>query len=271
MCSRCGAPNSASMARSVSRWPPWAAGSMSQPRPADHSTLPDQQSPWMRLGGSRGPASSLIRPVTVSTSRTSAGPSVPASAARRRYGSTRRSAYHAGPAIRGRPRGVVQRQAGDEPRPRSAEAVRAGGVHAGRVHGRTSGPRRDRGGRAVSRTAPGHGRPSRGRPAPARRRAGQPAQATGFGVEGGPGAGVGDLGERLAAVGQGDPVVPPAVLARRPRAGPGPRCRPARRCARRGPQAGARPASSPVSRTAMCRAASSMRSSTALKSLASPP
>ena len=34
-----------------------------------------------------------------------------------------------GPAIRRRPRGVVQRQAGDEPGPRCAEAVRAGGVH----------------------------------------------------------------------------------------------------------------------------------------------
>ena len=42
------------MARSVSRWPPCAAGSTSQPRPPDHSTLPVHRSPWIRAGGSAG-------------------------------------------------------------------------------------------------------------------------------------------------------------------------------------------------------------------------
>ena len=72
------------MARSVSRWPPWAAGSISQPSPPDQSTFPAQQSPWMRLGGSAGPASEPIRSVTASTSRASSGPSAPASTAIRK-------------------------------------------------------------------------------------------------------------------------------------------------------------------------------------------
>ena len=54
--SRCGAPKRASIARSVSRWPPCAAGSISAPRPSGQSTLPDQRSPWMRLGRLGRPA-----------------------------------------------------------------------------------------------------------------------------------------------------------------------------------------------------------------------
>src|SRR5512142_1106182 len=69
---------------------------MSQPSPPDQSTFPAQQSPWMRLGGSAGPASEPIRSVTASTSRASSGPSAPASTAIRRYGSSRRLAYHGG-------------------------------------------------------------------------------------------------------------------------------------------------------------------------------
>ena len=84
------------MARSVSRWPPCAAGSMSQPRPPDHSTFPAQQSPWIRLGGSAGPASEPIRSTTSSTSRASSGRSAPASTARIRNGSSLRCAYHCG-------------------------------------------------------------------------------------------------------------------------------------------------------------------------------
>ena len=53
--SRWGQPNRASIARSVSRWPPCAAGSISQAPSVDHSTLPDQRSPCSRAGGSGGP------------------------------------------------------------------------------------------------------------------------------------------------------------------------------------------------------------------------
>lgn len=71
------------MARSVSLCPPCAAGSMSQPRSPDHRTLPDQQSPWIRLGGSLGPARSAMLAATDSTSPTSAEVSAPESLARR--------------------------------------------------------------------------------------------------------------------------------------------------------------------------------------------
>jgi len=69
---------------------------MSQPRPPDHSTLPAQQSPWIRLGGSAGPASEPIRSATASTSRASSGRSAPASTARLRKGSSLRCAYQPG-------------------------------------------------------------------------------------------------------------------------------------------------------------------------------
>ena len=69
---------------------------MSQPRPPDHSTFPAQQSPWIRLGGSGGPASEPIRSMTASTNRASSGRSAPASTARRRKGSSLRCAYHSG-------------------------------------------------------------------------------------------------------------------------------------------------------------------------------
>jgi hypothetical protein len=69
---------------------------MSQPRPPDHSTLPAQQSPWIRLGGSAGPASEPIRSMTASTSRASSDRSAPASTARVRNGSSLRCAYHCG-------------------------------------------------------------------------------------------------------------------------------------------------------------------------------
>src|SRR5450755_71758 len=67
---------------------------MSQPRPPDHSTFPDQQSPWIRLGGSAGPATAAARPAADSTSRASAAVSVPASLASWTYGSSRALAYH---------------------------------------------------------------------------------------------------------------------------------------------------------------------------------
>ena len=54
-------PKRSSMARSVSRWPPCAAGSTSQPRPPAHSTLPLHRSPCSRAGGSAGPASAGSR------------------------------------------------------------------------------------------------------------------------------------------------------------------------------------------------------------------
>ena len=81
------------IARSVSRCPPCAAGSISAARPPGQSTLPDHRSPWIRLGGSGGPASSPMRPMTASTWGRPAGESAPSSCARRRYGTIRRCAY----------------------------------------------------------------------------------------------------------------------------------------------------------------------------------
>ena len=54
-----GEPNSRSIARSTSRWPPYAAGSISHARPSrPQRTFPLQRSPCRRAGGSGGPASS---------------------------------------------------------------------------------------------------------------------------------------------------------------------------------------------------------------------
>ncbi len=63
---------------------------------APHSTLPLHRSPCSRAGGSAGPASSGSRAQTRSTTAASPAPVVPASTARRRYGSTRCSAYQDG-------------------------------------------------------------------------------------------------------------------------------------------------------------------------------
>jgi hypothetical protein len=49
---------------------------MSTPRPPDHSTFPAQQSPWIRLGGSAGPATAATRPAAASS--TAACPAVSA-------------------------------------------------------------------------------------------------------------------------------------------------------------------------------------------------
>ncbi|CAM5311045.1 hypothetical protein SALBM217S_01119 [Streptomyces griseoloalbus] len=63
---------------------------------APHSTLPFHRSPCSRAGGSAGPARSGSRAQTRSTTSASPASSVPASTARRRYGSTRCSAYQTG-------------------------------------------------------------------------------------------------------------------------------------------------------------------------------
>ena len=101
----------------------------------------------------------------------------------------------------------------------------------------------------------------------------QPAQAARFGFQRRAGVGTGDLGERLAAVGQRDADVLPPVLAASPAQVPDtgtsdggdPLPEP------HGRHAVARPGSSSVSWAVMCRAAVSMRSRTAPKSPASPP
>ena len=66
-CAAMGVPNSRSIARSTSRWPPYAAGSIRYGRPsAPASTLPRQRSPCSRAGGSGGPASAGSRSITAS-------------------------------------------------------------------------------------------------------------------------------------------------------------------------------------------------------------
>ena len=128
--SRYGAPNSASIARSVSRCPPCAAGSMSQPRPPDHSTLPDQQSPWIRLGGSGGPASSDDRAQPTRSARCP-----PCSRSLRPWRAARRAARGSRcttPASC-RPGRSAVRQARDHARPRRAEPLRSGPVQSGEI------------------------------------------------------------------------------------------------------------------------------------------
>ncbi len=68
--SRNGQPKRASIARSVSRWPPCAAGSMSTTPSDDHSTLPFQRSPCIRAGGSS--SSKAPAAITSAARRTSA-------------------------------------------------------------------------------------------------------------------------------------------------------------------------------------------------------
>ena len=87
---RWGSPNRASIARSVSRWPPCAAGSITQTRcSVPHRTLPFQRSPCSRAGGSSG-TRSASRATTPSTRWASSSPIRPRSRASLRYGSTRR-------------------------------------------------------------------------------------------------------------------------------------------------------------------------------------
>ncbi|AKZ53891.1 exported protein of unknown function [Streptomyces ambofaciens ATCC 23877] len=61
--------------------------------------MPFHRSPCSRAGGSAGPASSGSRSQTRSTSAASPGRTTPASTARRRYGSTRCSAYQRGQSL----------------------------------------------------------------------------------------------------------------------------------------------------------------------------
>ena len=79
---RCGSPNRPSIARSVSRWPPCAAGSTSTAPSWPHSTLPDHRSPCRRAGGSAGPVSRSSpvrsRSQTASTARRPSGSRAPA-------------------------------------------------------------------------------------------------------------------------------------------------------------------------------------------------
>jgi hypothetical protein len=121
-----------------------------------------------------------------------------------------------GPAPRRRPWRIVQRQAGDEARPRRAEAVRPGSVHARQLAPESArrlrrgwtgrNPRQDE--RAgVPAEHPGN------RYGP---RSGQPAEPPRLGLECWALVTVGDLGERRAPVGQGGREVLPPVL--RPRA-----------------------------------------------------
>ena len=117
-------PKRASMARSVSRCPPCAAGSTSHGRPsASHSRFPDHRSPWMRAGGSGGPARSASR----SHSRSmTAAPSAGSRRPSRTNGRTRRSAQNVGQSSAG----VLAIGSGPmKPRPVGAERRRAATVH----------------------------------------------------------------------------------------------------------------------------------------------
>ena len=104
-----GQPNRASIARSVSRWPPDAAGSISTAPSGVHCTLPFQRSPWMRAGGS--PSSRSPEASRSHASRTSA--QVGAADRRRAPPPARRRAAPAGPRRRrprrGQPSGRVGR------------------------------------------------------------------------------------------------------------------------------------------------------------------
>ena len=129
------------MARSVSRWPPWAAGSTSHGRPsASQSRLPDHRSPWMRAGGSGGPASSAIRSQTRSMHalavgrqrRVVAGTAAPA-ARRRRSASRRRGSFDIGSGpMKPRPRRAERRAA---PKACIAATARPAASCAAGVHG----------------------------------------------------------------------------------------------------------------------------------------
>jgi hypothetical protein len=90
---RWGRPNRVSIARSVSRCPPYALGSTSRQRPSvHHSTFPDHRSPCRRCGGSAGPAIAATPPITFSTAATAPGSSDRASQASRSSGCSRRAA-----------------------------------------------------------------------------------------------------------------------------------------------------------------------------------
>ena len=137
-----GRPKSRSMARSTSRWPPCAAGSMSRARPsAPASTLPPHRSPCSRAGGSGGPASSGRRAATASTARRPA-------ASRPACGSTREQA------VLGVERGPVV-------------GLRAGQVDASRAAGRRAARRaaRRRSAGAPAACSAARSRPSRSSPA----------------------------------------------------------------------------------------------------------
>jgi hypothetical protein len=73
MRSRYGAPKRSSIARSVIRCPPCAAGSMRTNPVAVTKTLPDHRSPWMRAGGAS--SSYIPWPTLVHTLSITASPS----------------------------------------------------------------------------------------------------------------------------------------------------------------------------------------------------
>ena len=117
-----------------------------------------------------------------------------------------------GPAAGRRPGPVVQGEAGDEPGPRGAEALSARAVCPGQLppepfrRVRGAPPGRDPGqdqGPLIPAEHPGNGRAGR---------IAQPAQAAGLSLERRALITGGHLGERLAAVVQGDPDVPDPVL-----------------------------------------------------------
>ena len=127
-------PNSRSIARSTSRWPPYAAGSIRYGRPpALASTFPPQRSPCSRAGGSGGPASSGRRSITASIAASAAGRQRPAIG---RGAHERREpvlAVERRPVRARSPRrsstAPSRRPAERRARRRGAERGRAGGVH----------------------------------------------------------------------------------------------------------------------------------------------
>ncbi len=110
-CGRCGSPKRDSIARSASRWPPYAAGSITRITPSRlHSTLPFHRSPCRRDGGSSG-SRSAKRPMTASIASASVSEAAPRSRASLRYGK------HPAGRVELRPRRrclVRQRQPADE-------------------------------------------------------------------------------------------------------------------------------------------------------------
>ena len=247
------------MARSVSRWPPCAAGSISQPRPPDHSTFPDQQSPCIRLGGSAGPASCAIRLATVSTRARR-----PRSACPRPWPAGRRAAaagcaYHSGhesaapgalgsgrPAMNpghGAPKLSAPAGAGGPARGRTARRPRAGRLPRRDTHAMTRSALGSQPSTSGTATAPGLGEPAQSA-APPRRTRQAPA----------PRSAAGHLGEHVPPVGQHDAVVVHAVLPAEPGTGARRAGDPPSRAATAGPRA----ARSPLAR--LPRSASSTAS-----------
>ena len=164
---RNGQPNRASIARSVSRWPPDAAGSMSTAPSGVHCRLPFQRSPWMRAGGSSSSRSPRGEPLA-GLARRAAGPrrrGARAPPRGARTGSTRASAKKAPHSAQ--PSGRVgSAWFADERRPVVAlrrHAERGGTGVVGRGERRAERPR-------VLLGRPGRARAPRGRCGPARPR-----------------------------------------------------------------------------------------------------